>query len=130
MKTLTISRQATVDGQTGEMSYGRNAQKRGVFCVAMHVHGKELGRTAPLNLCGAGGCKSTSPIFYKSKEGNIMKSSTKDQMQGTVAEATGAVKQKAGEVLGNRKLEMDGMKQKLEGKVQKTVGKIEKAVGK
>ena len=59
-----------------------------------------------------------------------MKSSTKDQLQGTLAETTSAVKQKTGEVLGNKKLEMEGMKQKLEGKVQKTVGKIEKAVGK
>lgn len=58
-----------------------------------------------------------------------MKPSTKHYLQGTLAEAGGAAKQKAGEVLGNPKLEGEGLKQKLSGKVLKKVGEIEKVAG-
>lgn len=58
-----------------------------------------------------------------------MKPSTKDQVEGTLAEAAGSAKQKAGEISGNPKLEVEGLEQKLRGKVQKVAGKIEKVAG-
>ena len=59
----------------------------------------------------------------------MMKPSTHDQAAGKLHELKGAVKQKAGELTKNRKLEADGMAEKNTGKVQNVVGKIEKAVG-
>ncbi len=55
-----------------------------------------------------------------------MKPSTKDQIAGTVDEVKGAVKQKAGHAVGNKRLEDEGQVQNLSGKVQKKVGQIEK----
>jgi uncharacterized protein YjbJ (UPF0337 family) len=59
----------------------------------------------------------------------MMKPSTQDQSAGKLHELKGAVKQKAGELTKNPKLENDGMAEKNAGKVQNVIGKIEKAVG-
>ena len=59
----------------------------------------------------------------------MMKPSTDDRAAGTLHEVKGAIKQKAGEITKNRKLEADGIAEKNSGKVQNAVGKIEKAVG-
>jgi uncharacterized protein YjbJ (UPF0337 family) len=59
----------------------------------------------------------------------MMKPSTNDRAAGTLHEVKGAIKQKAGEITKNPKLEADGIAEKNAGKVQKVVGKIEKAVG-
>jgi uncharacterized protein YjbJ (UPF0337 family) len=58
-----------------------------------------------------------------------MKLSTQDKTAGKLHEMTGAVKQKAGEIIKNTKLENDGRAEKNAGKVQNVIGKIEKAVG-
>jgi uncharacterized protein YjbJ (UPF0337 family) len=59
----------------------------------------------------------------------MMKPSTQDRTAGKLHELTGTIKQKAGEIVKNRKLEANGMAEKNAGKVQNTIGKIEKAVG-
>jgi uncharacterized protein YjbJ (UPF0337 family) len=59
-----------------------------------------------------------------------MNPSTKDQIAGSVDEAKGKVKEKAGHLVGNTRLENEGRSQKLDGKVQKKVGQIEKVFGK
>ena len=59
----------------------------------------------------------------------MMKPSTQDKAAGKLHEVKGAVRQKAGELTKNSKLEADGMAEKNAGKVQKVIGKIEKAVG-
>lgn len=59
----------------------------------------------------------------------MMKPSTQDQTEGKLHELKGAVKQKAGELTKNSKLENDGMVEKNAGKIQNIVGKIEKTVG-
>ena len=59
-----------------------------------------------------------------------MKPSTKDQIAGTVDEVKGKVKEKAGHIVGNTRLEDEGRSQKLDGNVQKKVGQIEKVFGK
>ena len=59
-----------------------------------------------------------------------MKTSTKDELAGTVHEAKGKVKEKAGQVTGNPDLESEGKIENLGGKVQKKVGQIEKVIEK
>jgi uncharacterized protein YjbJ (UPF0337 family) len=57
-----------------------------------------------------------------------MKSSTHDKVEGSAKEAKGAVKQGAGKLVGNDRLQAEGRADKVEGKVQKKVGEIEKAL--
>ena len=59
----------------------------------------------------------------------MMKPSTNDKATGKLHELKGAIRQKAGEITKNPKLENDGMAEKNAGKVQNVIGKIEKAVG-
>jgi len=59
----------------------------------------------------------------------MMKPSTQDRTAGKLHELTGTIKQKAGEITKNPRLEADGIVEKNAGKVQHVVGKIEKAIG-
>lgn len=59
-----------------------------------------------------------------------MKSSTKDQAEGTFHELKGKVKEVAGKLSDNPKLEGEGLGEKIAGKVQKKVGEIEKVLEK
>jgi uncharacterized protein YjbJ (UPF0337 family) len=58
-----------------------------------------------------------------------MKLSTSDKATGKVHEIKGAVREKAGELTGNRNLEADGRAEKNVGKVQNFAGKVEKVIG-
>jgi len=53
-----------------------------------------------------------------------MKSSTKDKVEGKLHEAKGKVKEVAGKVTNNRKLEAEGKTEQIAGKVQNKVGQI------
>ena len=55
-----------------------------------------------------------------------MKSSTKDQAEGTFHELKGKVKEATGKLTDNPKLEGEGVGEKMAGKVQKKVGQVEK----
>jgi len=57
-----------------------------------------------------------------------MKASTKDQAEGTFHELKGAVKEAAGKLTDNPKLEGEGRGEKIAGKVQKKIGQVEKVV--
>lgn len=59
-----------------------------------------------------------------------MKSSLKDQIAGKTHEIKGGLKEIAGKVTGNPKLENDGTAEKIGGKVQKKIGEVEKVLGK
>jgi uncharacterized protein YjbJ (UPF0337 family) len=59
-----------------------------------------------------------------------MKSSTEDQIIGTFHEATGTIKELAGKLSDNPKLEGEGAGEKIAGKVQSKIGQIEKVLGK
>jgi uncharacterized protein YjbJ (UPF0337 family) len=59
-----------------------------------------------------------------------MKPSSTDQMEGTLHEAKGKIKQKAGQVTKNPNLEAEGQAEKIGGKVQKKVGQVEKVLEK
>ena len=59
-----------------------------------------------------------------------MKSSTKDQVEGTFHELKGTVKEFAGKLTDNPKLEAEGAGEKMAGKVQGKIGQIEKVLEK
>jgi uncharacterized protein YjbJ (UPF0337 family) len=53
-----------------------------------------------------------------------MKSSTKDQAEGKYHEVKGKIKEMAGELTDNPKLEAEGTSEKMAGKVQKKIGEV------
>lgn len=59
-----------------------------------------------------------------------MKSSTKDKIKGTVKQAKGAIKEKAGQASGNPNLQDRGTAEKVGGTIQKKVGDVKKVFGK
>jgi uncharacterized protein YjbJ (UPF0337 family) len=61
---------------------------------------------------------------------NTMKSSSRDKAEGTFHEMKGKVKEVAGKVSDNPKLEAEGIGEKIAGKVQKKIGQVKKAVEK
>jgi uncharacterized protein YjbJ (UPF0337 family) len=52
----------------------------------------------------------------------------KDRIAGSAKQAVGGVKEAAGKVLGDKKLQADGSAQKAEGAVQNAVGGVRDAV--
>ena len=59
-----------------------------------------------------------------------MKSSTKDQTEGTFHEVKGTAREIAGKISDNPKLEGEGAGEKIAGKVQEKLGQLEKVLGK
>jgi uncharacterized protein YjbJ (UPF0337 family) len=59
-----------------------------------------------------------------------MKSSTKDQAEGTFHQMKGKIKKVAGELSDNPKLEAEGTGEKIAGKVQEKIGQVKKVLGK
>lgn len=59
-----------------------------------------------------------------------MKSSTKDQAEGKFHEIKGAIKEAAGKLTDNPKLEGEGTGEKIAGKIQGKIGQINKVIGK
>jgi len=59
-----------------------------------------------------------------------MKSSTRDQVESKVHKIKGEIKETAGELLDNPKLEAEGAAEKIVGKVQEKTGQIKKVFGK
>jgi len=59
-----------------------------------------------------------------------MKSSTQDNIESKIHKVKGEIKEAAGKLTDNPKLEMEGKSEKIEGVVQEKVGQIKKVVGK
>jgi uncharacterized protein YjbJ (UPF0337 family) len=59
-----------------------------------------------------------------------MKSSIRDKAEGTFHEAKGKVKEVAGKLSDNSKLEAEGTVEKLAGKTQEKIGEVKKVLGK
>jgi uncharacterized protein YjbJ (UPF0337 family) len=53
----------------------------------------------------------------------------KDKVEGTFHEAKGKVKEVAGEITDNPKLEAKGKTEKIAGKVQEKIGQVKKVLG-
>ena len=58
-----------------------------------------------------------------------MKPSTKNQAEGNFHKATGKLKEIAGKLSMNPKLEAEGKDEKRAGKVQEKIGQVEKVLG-
>jgi uncharacterized protein YjbJ (UPF0337 family) len=54
----------------------------------------------------------------------------RDEIKGKAEKAKGYVKEKAGEVTGNRDLEAEGAAERAGGAVRETIGKVERKVEK
>jgi uncharacterized protein YjbJ (UPF0337 family) len=59
-----------------------------------------------------------------------MKSSIRDKAEGMFHEVKGKVKEVAGELSDNPKLEAEGTDEKIAGKVQEKIGEVKKVLGK
>jgi uncharacterized protein YjbJ (UPF0337 family) len=59
-----------------------------------------------------------------------MKSSTQDQAEGKFLKITGKLKEIAGELSDNPKLEAEGTDEKIAGKVQEKIGQVKEVLGK
>jgi uncharacterized protein YjbJ (UPF0337 family) len=57
-----------------------------------------------------------------------MKSSTKNQATGSAKIASGKIKETAGRLVGNPRVEAAGKSDQVEGRVQMKVGQIEKVL--
>jgi len=58
-----------------------------------------------------------------------MKSSMKDKAKGTFHEAKGKVREMAGKITDNPKLEAKGKVEKIAGKAQEKIGQVKKVLG-
>ena len=58
-----------------------------------------------------------------------MKSSTKDQAEGTFHQVKGKGKEVAGKLSDNAELEAEGTGEKIAGKVQEKIGQVKKVLG-
>ena len=58
-----------------------------------------------------------------------MKSSTKDKAKGMFHQVKGKIKETAGDLTDDPKLEIEGASEKMAGQFQKNVGKTKKAWG-
>ncbi len=59
-----------------------------------------------------------------------MKTSTRDQAEGKFHKVKGKVKEIAGELSDNPKLEAEGVVEKIAGTVQEKIGQVKKVLGK
>ena len=59
-----------------------------------------------------------------------MKSSRQDDAEGKLHKVKGSIKEMAGKVTDNPKLERKGKVEKAEGKIQEKVGQVKKVLGK
>jgi len=59
----------------------------------------------------------------------MMKSSTKDKVEGKLHEVKGGIKEDVGKATNDPNLEVLGKTEKKAGKVQAWIGRVEKAVG-
>jgi uncharacterized protein YjbJ (UPF0337 family) len=59
-----------------------------------------------------------------------MKSSTRDKAEGKFHEAKGKVREMAGKITDNPKLQAKGIAEKIAGNVQEKIGQIKKVLGK
>jgi len=59
-----------------------------------------------------------------------MKSSNRDKVEGTFHQAKGKVKEMAGKIADNPKLQAKGKAEKMAGKVQEKIGQVKRVLGK
>ena len=80
-------------------------------------------------MTGMTGASVPSVKAYSDRR-NTMKPSTKDQTEGKFYKVKGKIKEIAGKLSMNPKLEAEGKDEKRAGKVQEKIGQVEKVLGK
>jgi uncharacterized protein YjbJ (UPF0337 family) len=77
-------------------------------------------------LVGAG----SGPLALRipTKNGSIMKPSSRDEVAGTIHGVKGAVKEKVGKLTNKPELEAEGKVEKVAGRVQKKIGQVKKVL--
>src|SRR5579872_2849648 len=65
---------------------------------------------------------------FNASSGNWRIVMDKQRIEGGLKKATGAIKEKAGQITGNRDLEAEGTADRTEGKVRDAVGHVKDAV--
>lgn len=73
-------------------------------------------------------CFLHNPNSYPKED--TMKSSNRDIVEGTFHEVKGTVKQVAGKLSDNPKLQLKGTVEKIAGKAQEKLGQVKKVLGK
>jgi uncharacterized protein YjbJ (UPF0337 family) len=68
-------------------------------------------------------------VYHHIRQEDTMKSSIRDKAEGTFHEAKGKVKEMAGKITDNPKLEVTGKAEKLSGKIQEKIGEVKKVLG-
>jgi uncharacterized protein YjbJ (UPF0337 family) len=84
--------------------------------------GKQQGECQTVDKCG---CTKTD---HSDKE-TIMKSGTRDKAEGAFHELKGTIKEAAGKLSDNPKLQVEGTVEKLSGKVQEKIGQVKQVFG-
>ncbi len=74
--------------------------------------------------------QKSSAVKSKSYGRNTMKSSTKDQAEGKFHKVKGKIKEVAGKLSDNPKLEAEGAIEKITGKAQEKIGQVERVLEK
>jgi uncharacterized protein YjbJ (UPF0337 family) len=64
------------------------------------------------------------------EEKYVMKSSTRDKVEGKMHQAKGTIKEAIGKVVGDCCLKAEGKDEHSEGKIQEKLGQIKKVAGK
>jgi uncharacterized protein YjbJ (UPF0337 family) len=70
------------------------------------------------------------PLTSREHRRSTMKSSVQDKAEGVFHEAKGKVKEVAGKITDNPKLEAEGTVEKIAGKVQEKIGQVKTVLGK
>ena len=68
-------------------------------------------------------------IYRNIREEDTIKSGMRDKAEGTFHEVKGKVKEIAGKITDNPKLEAEGTGEKIAGKVQEKIGQVKKVLG-
>ena len=76
------------------------------------------------------GTTGTRGSTTNSQRRNTMKTSIRDKAEGAFHEAKGKVKEVAGKLSDNPKLEAEGTVEKMAGKAQEKLGEVKKVMGK
>ena len=71
---------------------------------------------------------SLRPLPFDTKQNSEDAAMDKDRIKGSAEQAKGAVKETAGKIFGDKKLETDGKTDKAAGKVQNAIGGLKDAM--
>jgi uncharacterized protein YjbJ (UPF0337 family) len=74
------------------------------------------------------GNKTSTPAVIRDPTDNEETTMDKDRIKGSAEQAKGALKEAAGKILGDKKLETDGKTDKAAGQVQNAIGGLKDAV--